>query len=675
MRKLTTLLLATAAAATTAAGCGSETQIVDFTNGDPREQGSGKENATKADHWNAGNNPDRFQVELNYVLDELPKAGVSEHTPWPATYWPTYEDGINVRWQGKQVLSPAEKYDQAFNGWEPPADFMSKAPYSSENCKDKGWDQSYYSDLGPAASYVSHSKGNAKAHDGIDNDGDGLTDECDDRDGVETWFGLCHAWAPASLLEKEPRRAVVHNGVRFEVSDIKALLIMQYDRPKAYMIGGRCNDKEVKRDEHGRITDADCRDTNAGTWHVVMANFLGLMQRPIAEDRTYDYEVWNQPVLEWKVNEMADVTEQEAMDLLDVPAGTAKYPYNDKAVRWVKVNATSFYITESQPETKPLTDAIAEYTRSDTYNYILEISADGKVHGGEWIGASRTDHPDFLWLPTGTRGGNPSMDTDLVRTLLEKSLQPEGTDEDSTGDLLIFENGFAFDILDNDPAGISSTIGVDANLTVSELEVELNIEHPYIGDLTVVLRKDGRESILHKQSGGSADNLRKTFQVKDMMGVAAAGNWELWVKDGADSDKGRLVSWKLKLHASGGTDDVTPAGGTFTVDAAPALETVNNGTVENTLSVTERQVITGLKVILQLEHTYVGALKVELKNGAVTRVLHNAEGGSASSIDTIYDVPEFNGAVTEGDWTLVVTDTDGMSDSGKVSFWSLEFVY
>ncbi len=669
MRQITRLAILSTVAAFV--GCG-EASVVDFTNGDPRPQGAGKENATKADHWNSANNPDRFRAELNYTLAELPTEGKSEHIPWPATYWPTYEDSINVRWQGKSTLSPAEKYDKAFNGWEPGEDFMSKAPYSSSNCKDKNWDQSYYDDLGPAANWVSRNKGNWKAHDGIDNDGDGETDECNDRDGVETWFGLCHAWAPAALLEKEPQRAVTHNGIRFEVSDIKALLIMQYDRPAAYMIGGRCNDKEVDRDENGRITDPQCRDTNAGTWHVVMANFLGIMKRAILEDRTYDYEVWNQPVLEFKVNSMDEVTEREAMDALDVPAETEKYPYNDRAVKWFKVNATSFYITESQPSKEPFTDQISTYVRKDTYDYILEVDADGKIHGGEWIGASRQNHPDFLWLPTATRGGNPHIDTDLVRTLLEKSLQPEGSDDDTTGDMLVFENTFSFDIPDDDPNGISSTIGVDAELTVGELQVEVEIEHTYIGDLTVVLRKDGRESVLHQEGGGSSDDIKRTFTVTDMMGVQAAGNWELFVKDSANQDKGRLIGWKLKVRAGEPGAD-TGDSGNFTVDAAPELATVDAGTATTNITVAESKVIRGLKVSLVLNHSYVGALRVELKHGAVTKILHNEEGGSATSIDKVYDVSEFNGSLTEGDWELVVTDTDAMGDEGRVTFWSLEF--
>ena len=47
-----------------------------------------------------------------------------------------------------------------------------------------------------------------------------------DRGGVETWWGLCHAWAPAAILEKKPLHAVTmptqYGDITFEVGDIKA---------------------------------------------------------------------------------------------------------------------------------------------------------------------------------------------------------------------------------------------------------------------------------------------------------------------------------------------------------------------------------------------------------------------------------------------------------------------
>jgi hypothetical protein len=37
----------------------------------------------------------------------------------------------------------------------------------------------------------------------------------------------------------------------------------------------------------------------------------------------------------------------------------------------------------------------------------LELDANNNIIGGEWIGKSNTNHPDFLWFPVTT----PSLNT------------------------------------------------------------------------------------------------------------------------------------------------------------------------------------------------------------------------------------------------------------------------
>ena len=55
--------------------------------------------------------------------------------------------------------------------------------------------------------------------------------------------------------------------------------------------------------------------------HVVLANFLGLRHQGIAEDRTYDFQVWNQPIRSWKVTNAVDgklpeITKADAVAML-----------------------------------------------------------------------------------------------------------------------------------------------------------------------------------------------------------------------------------------------------------------------------------------------------------------------------------------------------------------------
>ena len=46
-------------------------------------------------------------------------------------------------------LSPAEKYDMAFNGWTPEASFFELRPFTrSEPTPEEDWDPAYYDGLG-----------------------------------------------------------------------------------------------------------------------------------------------------------------------------------------------------------------------------------------------------------------------------------------------------------------------------------------------------------------------------------------------------------------------------------------------------------------------------------------------------------------------------------------------
>ena len=97
----------------------------------------------KADAWDRLNDPERFakflDEDLVYRLADLPREGRATKEPWPETYWPTYQDSTNVRWDGADTLSPLEKYDLVFNEWIPPEGFMALRPYSAD-CQGQAFD-------------------------------------------------------------------------------------------------------------------------------------------------------------------------------------------------------------------------------------------------------------------------------------------------------------------------------------------------------------------------------------------------------------------------------------------------------------------------------------------------------------------------------------------------------
>lgn len=538
--------------------CGTEADTNAPTETPAVDNQVGKETG-KEDAWDYRNDPAgmaRFaEAELNYKLSELPTSGEAANKAWPDTYWPTYKDSTNDRWQGKDELSPLEKYDAAYNGWAIEPGFMDLKPFDIDNC-EAGFDKEYYEKLGPAARWMSNNKGNKRARDLVYRDGS-ETPVCDEEteEAVERWWGLCHAWAPAAINEPEPTYPVTVNGITFYQADIKALIQTVYDSSKSIILGGRCNAKDVERDEQGRPTDSKCRDTNAGSFHVIMTNFLGIHKMGFLEDRTYDYEVWNQPVQKFEVTQLNEVDLAKALELTGLEGDA--YTYNPEAKRFAEVFATLTYITESHAEARALVPELARYERTDNYQYLLEMDADGNIIGGEWLqgrGGNTTwgvsEQPDFLWFSTGPATGftraNPHVSYDKVKELIEQSrIAPTSG---GTGEQTVFTSEPGTDIPDNDAAGMSDTITIDESITAGLVQVQLDIKHTYVGDLKVTLSGGALgsdEVVLWDNKGGSADDIVEVINVDALVGADLKGEYTLRIVDSARIDTGKLMRWAI----------------------------------------------------------------------------------------------------------------------------------
>ena len=88
--------------------------------------------------------------------------------------------------------------------------------------------------------------------------------------------------------------------------------------------------------------------------------------------------------------------------------------------------------------------------------------------------------------------------------------------------------------------------------------------------------------------------------------------------------------------------------------------------------------VTRLAVSLDIAHTYIGDLRVELTGpGGATAVLHNRTGSGADNLVQRYDSASITslaslvGGEAEGDWLLKVTDLEGQ-DIGTLNRWSLD---
>jgi hypothetical protein len=346
------------------------------------EVGEGEEFET----WNAANNPAYVDANFVYDVKKLPASGETERPPIPGDYWATYRDNLNHRWDGEDSLSPSEKWAKAFNRPKTPEaisrnhGIMSgagwrKACTTSSDCSD-------LKDGSTCALPRGQSKGFC----------------------IPTWWGICHGWAPYALSEPAAIKPVTKNGVTFYPGDLEGLMSLAYaEGLRVKFLSQRCDADNPMPAEDGRIPASECRDMNPGSLHVLLSNLVGIRKQGFVEDRTYDDEVWNQPIRAFRVTnavggKLKQVKKAEAIKLV---GGTgSSYKWNTKAKKFYYVELELDYITESSPGRESHVGQVDNYTRTDHYQYVLETDSKSRIIGGEWVGSSRTSHPDFAWWPT-----------------------------------------------------------------------------------------------------------------------------------------------------------------------------------------------------------------------------------------------------------------------------------
>jgi serine protease len=138
----------------------------------------------------------------------------------------------------------------------------------------------------------------------------------------------------------------------------------------------------------------------------------------------------------------------------------------------------------------------------------------------------------------------------------------------SAAGVATFGNNVAMDI--RDVTTTTSRITVDRDVTITDLNVLLNLTHTYVSDLGIDLRgPDGTTVTLFDGRGGTGDNLtdttfndeattsiaagvapfRGSFRPEQLLsafdGKNARGVWELRVTDRVSLDVGRLLNWSL----------------------------------------------------------------------------------------------------------------------------------
>jgi subtilisin-like proprotein convertase family protein len=116
------------------------------------------------------------------------------------------------------------------------------------------------------------------------------------------------------------------------------------------------------------------------------------------------------------------------------------------------------------------------------------------------------------------------------------------------------EGAYSHTFIPEGEAALVSTQVCTQSGILENIQVHVNIEHPFIGDLGVKLvAPDGTKVTLHHRQGGSTDNLDTLYDMADIEGLYGLkgknieGTWSLVVRDYAPKDNGRLKKWNIAL--------------------------------------------------------------------------------------------------------------------------------
>lgn len=237
---------------------------------------------------------------------------------------------------------------------------------------------------------------------------------------------------------------------------------------------------------------------------------------------------------------------------------------------------------------------------------------------------------------------------------------------------------------DNDPTGISDVVRVPHGGTVRSVIVGVDIPHTYIGDLRVELfGPNGDRALLHNQTGGGTDNLKETWTSSTSAALSVftsksvRGDWVLRVSDHAGRDVGTLKQWTLDIELapsqvktieeSDDPDVIIPDNNAAGISRSIAVNVV--GTIQT------------IEVGVDISHTYVGDLRVELvaPSGELA-VLHSEAGGSDDNLKLSLSSEDsallqtLVGLPIRGNWILRAIDS-ASRDEGRLKNWSLKMSY
>lgn len=220
---------------------------------------------------------------------------------------------------------------------------------------------------------------------------------------VPGWYGLCHAWAAAAVLENEPTESrSVSAGERgtsvvLTVGDQKGWYSVSHALDVANTYGDRFGDDAGSEDFQDMTPDY--------LWQL-LKTFVKDHGLPLVMDLDPGPEVWNYPVYAYRIEYSPEAD------------GT-----------WHRGRLTLWAADDAVPP-----DFVGVLPHVQVYAFRFQLRNGSVVLGsGEWLGPSLQNHPDFAWYPYVVVPENPEIRYKAVRQIVAAgtSEQPAASDSDA----------------------------------------------------------------------------------------------------------------------------------------------------------------------------------------------------------------------------------------------------
>ncbi len=334
-----------------------------------------------AESWYPEQDPKLWSADLVQKFDQLPKsqALTGKSIPWTTTYWADFQSGIAHRW--------ATNFPEDYTYTPPSLERLKKMILTEKNKLSPAEKWDIFNSNYDYPTVASERKRTSK-------------------DQVQ-WAGLCHGWGLGALAFEQPQSYRMMNAEGIELvinsTDIKALVSLAVSEQAindSLLLGTRCY--RSGKENRTNLMTPECSGVNAGTFHLVMTNSLGINQKAFITNVSRDQEIWNHPVYGYESEVLSE-------------AGPSRHS-SPETVREIRVETFLYSVEMQDPLTPdPVQGTINHPLNSLKYVYWLELNAQGNVVGGTW---ETFWHPGFIW-----KNKNPIREFTGAFAGLEKMLK------------------------------------------------------------------------------------------------------------------------------------------------------------------------------------------------------------------------------------------------------------